>query len=296
MRRRRTAILILATAAALAGSACGGPYEEVGFAEAQGSTTTLHLPSGVAGERPTTTTTPVLGNPIRPERIGVALDPEGRPYDATDVGPLEGAVEADPITTLLLPGGTVRVGPGEQVALGVLDDGDPEVSLVGDRAEVVLLRTPAGSVPGRVLGLRLDVPGAEVAAWQPFEPAYATDGGMGGVAGGSVRPGAGEPLVVVPEDDDVAAGDGDGRPGDDLVVFGNGFGDGTFPMSRGLDAEGRTVALLVWDTGFPWRLAVPDGTPPRDVVAREDQLAACLAGTRGLVDAGDGLLRCAPEP
>ncbi|MBD0330203.1 MAG: hypothetical protein ICV64_08885 [Thermoleophilia bacterium] len=35
----------------------------------------------------------------------------------------------------------------------------------------------------------------------------------------------------------------------------------------------------------PWRLAFPEGKPPRQVRRRERELAACLAG-KGTADAG----------
>ena len=82
--------------------------------------------------------------------------------------------------------------------------------------------------------------------------------------------------------DVVALGPSEGAP-DDLVVFANGYGDGGFPMSRGVDADGRTVSLVIWDTSFPWRLAVPDGIPPPDVSRIEDQLQECLDGQRDLI-------------
>ena len=51
-------------------------------------------------------------------------------------------------------------------------------------------------------------------------------------------------------------------------------------MSRGLDADGRLVAVAIVDTRYPWRLAFTDGTPPADITTRENELATCLAGDR----------------
>ena len=49
-------------------------------------------------------------------------------------------------------------------------------------------------------------------------------------------------------------------------------------MSRGLGADGVLVGLVVWDSRLPWRLGVPDGTPPLDVTTREDGYLDCMSG------------------
>lgn len=81
--------------------------------------------------------------------------------------------------------------------------------------------------------------------------------------------------------------DFDGSPGIDTLVFANGVGDGAFPMSRGFDAARELASLLVRHPRDPWRLAVPDGTPPTDVSEREVQLRQRLAGTRPLDEFGN---------
>ena len=48
-------------------------------------------------------------------------------------------------------------------------------------------------------------------------------------------------------------------------------------MTRGLDADGGVAAVAIWHVTSPWRLGVPDGTPPPDVVEAEDAVVECLA-------------------
>ena len=78
----------------------------------------------------------------------------------------------------------------------------------------------------------------------------------------------------------------DDEPGLDAILFSNGFGDGGFPMSRGYDADGELAAVAIWHLLGPWRLGVPEGEPPPDVTAREQEMRECLAGTREVTDWG----------
>lgn len=84
----------------------------------------------------------------------------------------------------------------------------------------------------------------------------------------------------------VENGDLDSVRGPETIVFSNGYGDGAFPLTRGYDDKGDLVAVMIWDTRYPWRLAVPDGEPPADVTEREEQLIECMEGRREVL--GDG--------
>ena len=82
----------------------------------------------------------------------------------------------------------------------------------------------------------------------------------------------------------LAMSDADGDDRGDTIEFENGFGDGAFPLSRRLDAAGVLVGLVVWDSRLPWRLGVPEGTPPLDVTIREDRYLDCMSGKRPVVN------------
>ena len=143
-------------------------------------------------------------------------------------------------------------------------------------------------------GFRFDVPGGEVERWGAFETAYGTDGGQGGAI--SVAAAAwleANPLETELMDEPgtfenpVTFRDVDPEPGLDMLIFANGFGDGAFPMSRGFDASGNLVSLVVFDERrVPWRLIVPDGIAPPDVTDRIDAIAECIAGERTVLADG----------
>ncbi len=156
-------------------------------------------------------------------------------------------------------------------------------------ADVELVLAGPARARSSVAGVVIRVPGSTVHRWSAFEDGYLTDGGMGGVwvqdavgvSDGSQEHG-GHPLADAPlqrlfggadwdltDTDDDAAAEG--------LLFGNGSGDGVFPAVRGFDAGGRVVAVAIWHLWLPWRVGVPEGTPPPDVTAHEDAIAACLA-------------------
>ena len=58
-------------------------------------------------------------------------------------------------------------------------------------------------------------------------------------------------------------------------------------MARGVDASGQVVSLYIFDVRYPWRLAIPDGTPPPDVTLREQEYIECLDGTRDVLPNGE---------
>lgn len=222
--------------------------------------------------------------------LEVALDPEGRPYD---VVPPEG------VTVRHQPFGSAYSGDGTLV---VMDGNALEVDMVFSREDnpIVDFGEPTAldlTVVWEVretwedfLGIRLQRPGTVVVRWLDWEFAYGTDGGVGSFTTGSV-------LLEAANRDDQSlselamslADDGfpgpvlmdlDGVDGIDSAYFSNGWGDGAFPMSRGLDAAGNTVALYIFDLRHPWRLMIPDGVPPPNVTAREQEFIECLEGTR----------------
>ncbi len=233
--------------------------------------------------------------PTSAEDLGITLDPDGQPYDSR--WELRGrTAETRFLTEMHFAGGQVRIMDGNAIQVDpgyfgdeatAVDFADTEVLHVS----IVWERTPRdGEVFESVLGVRLDVEGSTVDRWSHFELAYGTDGGVGGVTSQAVIDWA----AANPTDDeffiedpdfgaDYELGDYDGTPGIDTLVFSNGFGDGGFPMSRGFDSSGELVSVLIWDTRYPWRLAVPGGTPPPDVTSREQELIDCMNGTR-LID------------
>lgn len=63
-----------------------------------------------------------------------------------------------------------------------------------------------------------------------------------------------------------------------MVVFGS--ENATFDPFVGYAADGTVASALMFDTHFPWRLAIFDGTPPASVTEREDEFLECMAGVR----------------
>jgi hypothetical protein len=137
-----------------------------------------------------------------------------------------------------------------------------------------------------------------IARWRELDRvAYGTDAGTGAIATVevSLAGAAGhEELArrwdkdLIDEERQSFVADVDGTEGIDSIVFANGFGDGGFPSVAGYDASGRRAQIVLWSIVAPWRLAFPEGRPPREVTNRENALAACLAGKRTI----DGGLRC----
>ncbi|MCP4103024.1 MAG: hypothetical protein GY750_16635 [Lentisphaerae bacterium] len=227
--------------------------------------------------------------------LGVVLDEQGRPYDvAADWGWQDGTVRVEEVADLFIPGGHVRTMDGNSLQVGPQFFADEAQAVEFGTRELLQLSVvlETGEYEGQtwesVLGVRLDVEGEVVVGWEPFEYAYGTDGGVGGITAQSVlddpdRTGPDDMLFDWDYDNNWYLGDHDGVAGFDTFVFSNGFGDGGFPMSRGLNHDGEIAALLIWDTRYPWRLAIHDGLPPVDVTLREDQFLECMAGIR-LID------------
>lgn len=238
-------------------------------------------------------------NATRTIPLDISLDPEGRPYDTTL---FDGTtVRREVVGELAVPNGELVVMDGNAIQV------DPSFFRDGGSVPVVAAPTrivddlhfldvaivwevwdqldPDGKPFESVLGVRLGASTARVATWDPFEDAYGTDGGTGGVMATSVFDIAeqlGDRMLIEEPNFDAQYEffDLDGVPGDDTFTFSNGFGDGGFPMSRGRDAAGEVVAIMIWRAQVPWRLAVPEGIPPADVALREENLIECLNGQR----------------
>jgi hypothetical protein len=233
--------------------------------------------------------------------LDVGVDENGRPYDAAYAQYWAADVEREEVTTLVVPDGRLRVMDGSalQVDPAFFADEAAEVDFDTDQLESSIVWEVFDEREARsVFALIVSVPGTEVDRWEPFEYADGTDGGVGGVTSQSVIDIAAEASVSddlfisdaeFDANSQVNVYDMDGITGDDAVIFSNGYADGGFPMTRGLDADGRLVSVAIVDTRYPWRLAIPEGTPPADITAREDELAECLAGKRSVEVLGDSL-------
>jgi hypothetical protein len=46
------------------------------------------------------------------------------------------------------------------------------------------------------------------------------------------------------------------------------------------------VSLFIFDFRYPWRLTIPDGIPPPNVTAREQEYIECREGTREILPDG----------
>ncbi len=223
----------------------------------------------------------------------VWFDAQGRPFDVTLlVGDRFTKPIAKVVGRLRIEGSPVMVGDGS--TLSIARDFAPRLDefvevAFGPNVNEVDVRLLTDEAQPQTNGFRLDMVGASpVERWGSFELAYGTDGGSGGVTTKYVlERNAGQPSNYEAMNDfdlDVQFADNDELSGLDSFVFANGFGDGSFPMSRGIDASGRLVALVIWTGVQPWRISVPDGTPPPDVSEREQEVADCLAGKRKLVN------------
>lgn len=251
---------------------------------------------------------PERWTPARSVPLAVSVDASGRPYDVHI--PTGTSIEEEALTTIVAPGGRIAVADGISLGVALTPYDEAELRTV-DFADAVdddgIARLgvtiiwevwEAGESGRRVpLGVRIDDSDGTVERWADWEYAYGTDGGMGGVVTRSVLERAteenwdvdGSPIseeVLDRLDEDTLVWDLDGIPGDDLLIYGNGFGDGAFPMARGFDAGGRLVSLVLWDDRYPWRLAVPDGLPPPIVTDREREFEECIDGRRQVAPDG----------
>ena len=247
----------------------------------------------VLGNRAPAATQKTVKEPTSAKELGMSRDASGRVYDAA-LGGVTG-FSTRRYGRLHIPGGHLRIMDGS--ALGVFPGDDEQAVKVElgpvDVVDVDIVwakHTYKGKPGESSVGVLVKVPGADaVARWGRFEDAYGTDGGQGGILSQAVIDRAsslGFKRWKAPDLDfeaELSAFDFDGVPGLDSLIFDNGYGDGGFPMSRGFDAKGGLVAVMVWSPTYPWRLAVPYGKPPPDVTQRENEIQACIDGTRPIV-------------
>ncbi len=293
----RRAVLVLAVSSASVLTGCGAfvvsevPPGDLLRPSASRSSSAEPVPSPV-----TSSPAPEPVEPLEASVLPVTLDATGRPYDVA----LEDGVSVSyrPLTTLdtdgeqlVVDGGEYHLGPSvEPVHVPLPASGAVAVGLVVTERDGY---PQSSQVAGVVLG-----DPAAVDRWGPFQYAYGTDGGMGAVwtesAAYDITPEEwpdGRPPVAQTALDRLIAGeswvltDADGDGDDDGLLFDNGWGDGGFPMSTGVDAQGRVVAVAIWHQWVPWRLGLPVGVPPADVRRAEEAIARCLAeGTQPMDD------------
>lgn len=247
-----------------------------------------------------------------PAPLDVTFDDDGRPFDV----PLPDGFEVirEDLVRLQLPSGWVAITPGE--ALPWLEADDPELVRVhlGDPGrylvEVVWLQLAEAPDTRRPAGLILRASDQPVHRWERFEYAYGTDAGIGAISTPEYhRRNAGRNFEALEAGDAYALGDRfidsdepiliddlDGVSGPDTILFDNGFGDGGYPQTRGVDADGRLAAVAIWHLIAPWRLANLEGTPPPDVTTRESEMIDCLRGQREVTAHGSCTSGSEPSP
>ncbi len=244
-------------------------------------------------EVPRTTMVPTM-RPSSAEELGIALDETGRPYD-NYVGPQGTTTEERLLGRLTIDRSRFYLIAGESfLSPSVIASADK--TTINFRGETefdvrVIWQRPAGpddEPVETVLGVRVGLRDTSVAQWGPFEDAYTTETGLGGIISRTSFE-YGRDLLE-PEEPVLSDGliegrsfllaDLTGEPGRDLLLFENGSGPGSYSYTEGFDEDGRLVAIMIWHARYPWRLAVPDGEPPQDVVDRETELQACIDGTR----------------
>jgi hypothetical protein len=236
-------------------------------------------------------------NKDEPPKVSAWFDPNGRPYDVP--GPVAKIGGVLRLGRFHVPEGPILVGDGSSIS----PEFRPTIQEFSKVASTGSSDWDVSIIPfnGGATVLRLQKPNTLVEQWSAFESAYGTDGGLGGVTssvplgapgwanmtsifGGGTLPKVkvvlttGEVLDAVPAKEEyfsLVMNDADEDQQFDTIVFSNGYGDGGFPLSRGLDSAGETVAIVISSQMLPWRLTVPDGSPPPDVRAEENRIATC---------------------
>ena len=250
-------------------------------------------------------------NTTRTSPLVATFDEQGRPFDTEIRGST--SFRRDHLATLAVPSGrllvmdgnTVQVRPGSEIDVAPLVVVKPDrISDAGVHDINIDALWNVYDDGESVMGIWIGPTDAPVERWGMFEDAYGTDGGVGGIIAETAArrdrdldPSERESDTFLPwEELDFAANtqlfDTDDVEGADALVFGNGIGDGFYPMSRGYDDAGEVVVVVVWHVAYPWRLAIPVGTPPPDVSERENQLLECFRGERTVLPSGS----CSPRP
>jgi len=232
--------------------------------------------------------TPAAPTPRPP--VDVTLDPTGRPYDVAL--PIAATVERRPLAMLHAPSRNVIFLGGE--AVPYVRAGEYETVTLAERPErtypVHAIWIDTRDSYDSIVGVVIVERDTRVVRWRQLERvAYGTDGGLGGITTleWAAKDKSLENDVQRRWEDELIdkrrqsfAIDADGVEGIDTIAFANGFGDGGSPSIAGYDAHGERSAIVLWTIVAPWRLAFPQGRPPLQVTARENALAACLAGRR----------------
>ena len=216
--------------------------------------------------------------------LGVTLDQDGRPFNS----PISGfASRPEVLGTIELPDAAVTAVDGFYLVTGdSYWKRDVEFNLEGvtEATVTMLWQLPTDAELQEPLfiesgGVRLDIEDRTVARWEPIPAEFPfTFGGF--TSGRELTPdGDTSDDGIVPWRDHIYVGDHDAHPGDDtVVVFGS--ENATFDPFVGYAANGTVASVLMFDTHFPWRLTIFDGTPPASVTEREDEFLECMAGVR----------------
>lgn len=281
--RRLLPVVILT----LIGASCAAQTDAAGGDE-DDQTAIQTVPGDVAR----TTIVPTM-QPTTAEALGIALDPEGRPYD-NGAGAQGTVTEQRLLASMVIDDGRILLMDGEAfLSRAPIADADRETVNFRNQTtldvNIVWQRDAAEEDgPEQILGVRIGVRDAVVAEWGRFDEAYSASGGLGGVISRTAFDWArfnlspGDTLLPAgpTEDRPFVLADVAGETGRDVLIFDTGEDTDDFVYADGFDEDGRLVAIMIWDGRFPWRLAVPDGTPPPDVTEREDELIDCIEGRR----------------
>ncbi len=275
----------------------------------------------VVQDVPQTTGVPRM-RPTSAEDLGIALDETGRPYDnywgaqgtvverrlltrlQIDRGRLElfdGDALGGPVVITIRDTESVNFATAEELNVGLywqqFPTGSVPAAMQGEvPTKLYPLGTGAdGDTKEAIIGVELSVPGSTVARWDAFEPAYESDEGLGAATSRRMLEVTaqdfefGDFLIEEPlleQDRAYRLADLDDEPGNETFLFDNGGPARVarqYELTEGFDEDGQLVSVLLWVRRFPWRLAVAEGTPPADIVEREEELIDCIEGRR-LID------------
>ncbi len=271
---------------------------------------------------PRTTAVPTM-QPTSAEDLGIVLDADGRPYDnywgpgeSTAELRLLTKLEVPGGRIELIEGeafrGQVPITVRDTTTIDFRESGEFDLRIVweqrpvdedgdaDDTSESSQSDSNVGDADGvevetteSILGVYVGLSGRTVERWGAFATAYETSAGLGGITTRSVLDWAdrnldfGESFIdgEFIEGRPFILSDLDEQEGRDTVLFEQGTARTSEERlyTRGFDGDDRLVAIMIWDPRFPWRLAVSQGSPPPDIVEREEELIDCIEGRR-LID------------
>lgn len=314
-RSRQLVFVCLSLVFAVVVSACSEPAASIEDAEEPNDSSTT-----IVADVSRTTGVPRM-RPTSAQELGIALSPDGRPYD-NYWGPQGTTVEQRLLTKLNIDRGRLEILDGDALdgpALITIRNTESVNYATAEQLDIRLywqqftdaaaVESMQGLVPNRVyqigtgpdgemveaiIGVEISVPGTTVAQWSRFELAYESQIGIGAItsrlaielAGRDFEFGDAIVEELLPEGRPYKLADIDGQPGNDLFLFDNGAargGESSFELTEGFDENGQLASVMLWSPRFPWRLAVEDGIPPADITEREDELIDCIEGRR-LID------------